>query len=59
MHYARNRMFIPVNSMKKQTYFCLHAGLALLLPYCSYLDMVEYMPSTKLTSRCHYYDSEV
>lgn len=35
------------------------AGIALLLPYCSYLDIVEYMPSTRLTSRCHYYDSEV
>ncbi|XP_031619919.1 beta-galactoside alpha-2,6-sialyltransferase 1 [Contarinia nasturtii] len=34
-------------------------GLALLLPYCSYLDIVEYMPSTRLTSRCHYYDSEM
>lgn len=34
-------------------------GIALLLPYCSYLDIVEYMPSTRLTSRCHYYDSEV
>lgn len=34
-------------------------GVALLLPYCSYVDIVEYMPSTRLTSRCHYYDTEV
>lgn len=39
--------------------FFLFSGIALLLPYCSYLDVVEYMPSTRLTSRCHYYDSEV
>lgn len=37
----------------------IFSGLALLLPYCSYVDIVEYMPSTRLTSRCHYYDSEV
>lgn len=40
-------------------FLCVLAGIALLLPYCSYLDIVEYMPSTRLTSRCHYYDSEV
>lgn len=42
-------------------FFCqiIFTGIALLLPYCSYLDIVEYMPSTRLTSRCHYYDSEV
>lgn len=37
----------------------IFTGLALLLPYCSYVDIVEYMPSTRLTSRCHYYDTEV
>ncbi|XP_055315555.1 beta-galactoside alpha-2,6-sialyltransferase 1 [Sitodiplosis mosellana] len=34
-------------------------GLALLLPHCGNIDIVEYMPSTRLTSRCHYYDSEM
>lgn len=34
-------------------------GLALLLPYCAYVDVVEYMPSTRLNGRCHYYDNEV
>lgn len=34
-------------------------GLALLLPHCSYVDIVEYMPSTRLSGRCHYYDREV
>lgn len=34
-------------------------GLALLLPYCSYIDIAEYIPSTRLSGRCHYYDREV
>lgn len=34
-------------------------GLALLLPYCSYIDIAEYIPSTRLNGRCHYYDQEV
>lgn len=34
-------------------------GLALLLPYCSYIDIAEYIPSTRLNGRCHYYDEEV
>ncbi|XP_075235729.1 beta-galactoside-a-2,6-sialyltransferase [Lycorma delicatula] len=31
-------------------------GLALLLPYCSYVNMFEYIPSMRLTSHCHYFD---
>uniref|UniRef100_A0A336MV60 Beta-galactoside alpha-2,6-sialyltransferase 1 n=1 Tax=Culicoides sonorensis TaxID=179676 RepID=A0A336MV60_CULSO len=34
-------------------------GIALLLPLCSHIDIVEYIPSTRLTSTCHYYDDEV
>lgn len=34
-------------------------GLALLLPYCAYIDIAEYVPSTRLTGLCHYYDQEV
>lgn len=34
-------------------------GLAFLLPHCSYIDIVEYIPSTRLNGRCHYYDEEV
>lgn len=34
-------------------------GIALLLPLCKHIHIVEYIPSTRLTSNCHYYDSEV
>lgn len=34
-------------------------GLALLLPHCPYIDFIEYIPSTRLTGRCHYYSKEV
>uniref|UniRef100_A0A1B6KAB9 Beta-galactoside alpha-2,6-sialyltransferase 1 n=1 Tax=Graphocephala atropunctata TaxID=36148 RepID=A0A1B6KAB9_9HEMI len=31
-------------------------GLALLLPHCSYVNLFEYVPSMRLTKRCHYFD---
>lgn len=34
-------------------------GIALLLPICQKLDIVEYIPSTRLNGRCHYYSGEV
>lgn len=34
-------------------------GLALILPVCTYVDIIEYIPSTRLNGRCHYYDEEV
>lgn len=34
-------------------------GIAMLLPVCSYLDVVEYLPSTRLNGKCHYYSDEV
>lgn len=34
-------------------------GLALMLPVCTYVDIIEYIPSTRLNGRCHYYDEEV
>lgn len=34
-------------------------GIAMLLPTCSYLDVVEYVPSTRLNGKCHYYSDEV
>ncbi|KAF5269316.1 hypothetical protein FQR65_LT02618 [Abscondita terminalis] len=33
-------------------------GLAVLLPHCDYVDMLEYIPSVRVTRRCHYYDTE-
>lgn len=33
-------------------------GLRLLLPFCNFVDMFEYVPSTRVTKRCHYYDPE-
>ncbi|KAL3281210.1 hypothetical protein HHI36_004424 [Cryptolaemus montrouzieri] len=33
-------------------------GLSLLLPLCEFVDLVEYIPSTRVTKRCHYYDAE-
>lgn len=36
----------------------IFAGLALLLPFCNFVDMFEYIPSVRVTKRCHYYDTE-
>lgn len=33
-------------------------GLVLLLPHCNYVDFFEYVPSVRVTSRCHYYDNQ-
>lgn len=35
------------------------SGIALLLPICDYIHILEYIPSTRLTANCHYYDEEV
>jgi hypothetical protein len=32
-------------------------GLVLMLPMCNHVDMIEYVPSTRLSKRCHYYDN--
>ncbi|KAK3912515.1 Beta-galactoside alpha-2,6-sialyltransferase 2 [Frankliniella fusca] len=32
-------------------------GLALLLPHCAHVDMFEFIPSFRMTKRCHYYDN--
>ncbi|XP_068146365.1 beta-galactoside alpha-2,6-sialyltransferase 1 [Drosophila tropicalis] len=34
-------------------------GLALLLPHCPQVDFIEYVPSTRLNGRCHYYSKEM
>ncbi|KFB50816.1 AGAP006903-PA-like protein [Anopheles sinensis] len=34
-------------------------GLGLLLPVCRYIDIVEYIPSTRMNGLCHYYDEEL
>ncbi|XP_069689641.1 beta-galactoside alpha-2,6-sialyltransferase 2 [Periplaneta americana] len=31
-------------------------GLALMLPHCLHVDLFEYVPSIRLTKRCHYWD---
>ncbi|XP_060517236.1 beta-galactoside alpha-2,6-sialyltransferase 1 [Cylas formicarius] len=33
-------------------------GLRLLLPVCNTVNVMEYVPSTRLTKRCHYYDPD-
>lgn len=32
-------------------------GIALLVPHCEIIDVIEYVPSTRLTGRCHYYET--
>jgi hypothetical protein len=27
-----------------------------MLPHCSHVDLLEYVPSVRLTKRCHYWD---
>lgn len=33
-------------------------GIALLVPHCETIDVIEYIPSTRLTGRCHYYETQ-
>lgn len=33
-------------------------GLSILLPHCDYVDVFEYVPSVRVTKKCHYYDDE-
>lgn len=33
-------------------------GIALLVPHCETIDVIEYIPSTRLTGRCHYYEEQ-
>lgn len=33
-------------------------GLRLLLPICGFVDLIEYIPSTRVTKKCHYYDTD-
>ncbi|KAF6203875.1 hypothetical protein GE061_002210 [Apolygus lucorum] len=34
-------------------------GIALLLPHCDKIRLFEYIPSLRMTPRCHYFDREV
>ncbi|XP_055630183.1 beta-galactoside alpha-2,6-sialyltransferase 2 [Toxorhynchites rutilus septentrionalis] len=34
-------------------------GLGLLLPACRSIDMIEYIPSSRMNGLCHYYDTEI
>jgi len=36
--------------------FFLLAGLVLMLEVCEFVDMFEYVPSNRISSRCHYFD---
>ncbi|XP_025830591.1 beta-galactoside alpha-2,6-sialyltransferase 1, partial [Agrilus planipennis] len=31
-------------------------GISILLPHCDYVDVFEYIPSVRVSRRCHYYD---
>lgn len=51
---------VPISTSNWSIDFVLQLlGLALMLPVCTYVDIIEYMPSTRLNGRCHYYDEEV
>lgn len=52
-HFEQN--FINWNEITKIAFI----GLALLLPYCPVVHFIEYIPSTRLNGRCHYYSKEV
>lgn len=28
-----------------------------MLPYCDYVDVFEYVPTIRMTSKCHYFDA--
>lgn len=37
-------------------YYSLFLGLTLMLPFCGYVDVFEFVPSARMSSRCHYFD---
>lgn len=49
----------PIAGINGVIYFFCCPGLALLLPHCPQVNIVEYVPSTRLNGRCHYYSKEV
>ena len=34
------------------------SGIALMLERCNWVDVYEFVPSLRMTKRCHYYDTE-
>jgi len=39
--------------------FSILIGLAMLLPRCTVVNMFEFIPSERMTHRCHYYHEKV
>ncbi|XP_058981765.1 beta-galactoside alpha-2,6-sialyltransferase 1 [Musca domestica] len=53
------QMFAGNRPLRKNPPSSGFIGLALLLPHCPVVDFIEYMPSTRLNGRCHYYSKEI
>lgn len=49
----------PQRSIRRNPPSSGFIGIALLLPHCETIDVVEYVPSTRLSGRCHYYEEQV
>lgn len=53
------KTFLNPMSTVYSPHYSQSTGLALILPVCAYVDIIEFVPSTRLNGRCHYYDEEV
>ncbi|XP_036332817.1 beta-galactoside alpha-2,6-sialyltransferase 2 isoform X2 [Rhagoletis pomonella] len=53
------QIFVGSRPIRKNPPSSGFIGLALLMPYCPYIDFIEYIPSTRLNGRCHYYSKEM
>lgn len=59
-HYIIIQKQINTLSCKKLIkFFYYPIGLAMLLPRCTVVNMFEFIPSERMTHRCHYYHEKV
>lgn len=48
-----------ISTVKHIYFFYFSTGLAMLLPRCMVVNMFEFIPSERMTHRCHYYHEKV
>lgn len=56
---ALHRFTAPMARVQRNPPSSGFVGLGLLLPICAHVDLIEYVPSTRLNGRCHYYDEDL
>ena len=50
--------YYPTRKIRQNPSSSGFVGIALLVPHCETIDVIEYVPSTRLTGECHYYEQQ-